>query len=259
MTTLILARHAQSSNRALRSKIWKEVEYDRARFDAEVAHRLVLDPGLSELGLKQAKVFAQCFATVLLEIEGDALLVTSPMRCAIETAMPLVRRAFVPPGRFVCHAEAFEIRSNIYSDERPSELAARLEADFLLTCREVPSDADYPAQSDEESEKESDDHVRGRVERVCAWVDSLVESGDYRVIIMILPKRLLSRCLRRWMRIPAEHELTFVHADTGVTILDWTGEGLVVSSVNEQTHLIAADDDDDSEADDLLRILAGLE
>lgn len=85
-----------------------------------------------------ADVFARCFASVLLEIEGDALIVTSPMRCAIETAMPLVRRAFAPPGRFVCHAELFEIGSNIYRDERPSELAARLEADFMLTLPRGP-------------------------------------------------------------------------------------------------------------------------
>lgn len=257
MTTLVLARHAQSSNRALRSKIWKEVDHDRARFDVEVARRLEPDPGLSELGFNQAKVFARMFASILLEIEGDALIVTSPMRCAIETAMPLVRRAFAPPGRFVCHPELFEIGSNIYRDERPSELAARLEADFMLTCREVPSDADCPAQSD----KESDEHARERVERVCAWVDSLVESGNYQVIIMVLPVHLLSRCLRRWMRISPDHDLTFVHANTGVTILEWKDEGLTVGSVNEHTHLIAANDDDggDDNVEDLLRILGGLD
>src|SRR5262249_26300967 len=146
-----LVRHAQSSNRALRSKIWKEVDHDPERFDVEVARRLEPDPGLSELGVDQAKLFAQSFAAFLRKFDRDALIVTSPMRCAIETAMPLVLRSFIAPERFLCHAELFEIGSNIYRDERPSELAARLESEFILTCCEVPSDADCPAQPDAES------------------------------------------------------------------------------------------------------------
>jgi broad specificity phosphatase PhoE len=239
MTTLILVRHAQTSNRVLKSKIWKEVGNDIVRFDDEFKLQREPDPGLSELGHVQAKEFAEFFASQLTDLDEHGLVVSSPMRCALETAMPLVRRSQTPPERFVCHAEMFEVGSSILRDERPSELAARLEADFPLTCCEVPSDADYPARSEGEADGESDDHVNARVDRACAWVDSLLERDEYQMIIMVAHEKLLSRCLRGWMGVPHSRRLTFTHVNTGITILEWSQfEGWTVESVNEQIHMI---------------------
>jgi broad specificity phosphatase PhoE len=239
MTTLVLVRHAQTSNRVLKSKIWKEVGNDIVRFDEEFKLQREPDPGLSELGRVQAKEFAESFGQLLLDDHYCSLVVSSPMQCALETAMPLVRRGQVPPERFVCHAELFEIGSNLLRDERPSELEARLEADFPLTCCEVPSDADYPAQSEGDAEDESVEHANARVERVCAWVDSLLASDDYQFIFIVAHEKLLSGCLRRWMGVPPEQGLTFTHVNTGVTMLEWRRtHGWEVESVNEQTHLI---------------------
>jgi broad specificity phosphatase PhoE len=81
MTTLVLVRDAETTNRGLRSKIWKEVGHDRARFDVEVA-QLDPDPGLSELGRVQAKEFAHYF-TPLLFFFQEPLIVSSPMRSAL--------------------------------------------------------------------------------------------------------------------------------------------------------------------------------
>lgn len=255
-TTLLLVRHAQSTNRALRSQIWKEVECDRERFDVELARRSDPDPGLSDVGVEEAKLLAQGYAPVLLDFDEEALIVTSPLRCAIETALPLVRRTFTPPERFVCHAELFDIGSNIYRNEKPSELAARIEADYMLTCRELPSDADCLELPDKESAEQANE----RVERACAWIDSQIETGEYPVVIMILPAKLLSRCLRRWMRIAPDHDLSFMHTHTGVTTLEWVVDGeLTIAAVNDHSHLM--DPLDDARGDDvegLLRALLGL-
>jgi broad specificity phosphatase PhoE len=241
MTTLVLVRDAETTNRGLRSKIWKEVGHDPARFDVEVA-QLDPDPGLSELGRVQAKEFAHYF-TPLLFFFQEPLIVSSPMRSALETAMPLMRRGLVPPEHLVCHAGLFEIGSNLYRDERPSELAARVEADFVLGCCELPSDADYPAQSD----AESDDQATTRVDRVCYWVHSALERGDHDLIILVAHRRLLSRCLRRWMGVPGEESVTFAHANTGITVLKWTREdGFEVECVNERRHLIDGARDSDN-------------
>jgi broad specificity phosphatase PhoE len=239
MTTLVLVRHAQTSNRGLEDKIWKETYPDIWRFQVELKRQLESDPGLSELGRLQAREFAESFAPQLVDLDEHSLVVSSPMRCALETAMPLVRRSQTPPERFTCHAEMFEIGSSILRDERPSELVARLEADFPLTCCEVPSDADYVARSEGDTEDESVEHANARVGRVCAWVDSLLATDDYQMIFVVAHEKLLSHCLRRWMGVSPSQRLTFIHVNTGITILEWSEfEGWKVESVNEQTHMI---------------------
>jgi broad specificity phosphatase PhoE len=238
MTTLVLVRHAQTSNRVLQDKIWKEFYPDIWRCQDELKRQLEPDPGLSDLGRVQAREFAEFFASQLTDLDEHGLVVSSPMQCALETAMPLVRRSQTPPERFVCHAEMFEVGSSILRDERPSELAARLEADFPLTCCEVPSDADYPARSEGEADGESAEDVNARVDRACAWVDSLLERDEYQMIILVAHEKLLSRCLRGWMGVPHSRRLTFTHVNTGITILEWSQfDGWTVETVNEQTHM----------------------
>jgi broad specificity phosphatase PhoE len=162
--------------------------------------RLVLAPGtdveLAHRGSVPEPVFAAIEVPLLVDIDEHALVVSSPTRCALETAMPLVRRGHIPRERFLCQAELFEIGSRIYHrEERPSEVAARLEADFALTGCEVPCDADYPAQPD----KESDDQASARIDRVRAWAESLIADGAYDVILVITHGHFLSRWLRRWI------------------------------------------------------------
>lgn len=238
MTTLLLVRHGQSSNRRLRSKIWKQVDYDRERYDLEVARQIVPNSGLSELGHRQAKEFGSDLGPVFVVLGERALVVSSPMRRALETTLPLVRSGQIPRERFVCHAGLFEIGSRLYHrEQRPSDIAKQLEADYTLTCHEVPSDDAYPAQPG----GESGEQASARVDRACAWVESLLMQEAHELIVVVAHGHLLSRCLRRWMGVPHAQGLAFVHVNTGTTMLEWQPEqGLVVKYVNDHSHLVDA-------------------
>jgi broad specificity phosphatase PhoE/predicted GNAT family N-acyltransferase len=235
MSRLLLIRHAQSQNNANHALLWKQFRHDREGYEAELERTLERDPGLSEAGRGQAEALALALAPALTDLGDRGLLVSSPMRRALQTAMPLAQLAGLDRARFVCQAELFEIGSKVYDpDTKPSELAARLEAEYPLRCCEVPSDALHPIHTQEESSVQTS----ARVDRVISWVEATLRSDAYDLILVIAHGNLMTRWLRRWMGVPWARGVAFVHANTGISLIEWDAhDGVVVHFINETSHL----------------------
>jgi broad specificity phosphatase PhoE/GNAT superfamily N-acetyltransferase len=234
MTRLLLIRHAESENNRSQTELLERFGDDPVGFTEAFALASVTDPGLSEIGHLQAASLAKVLAPIFEHSNADALLVSSPMRRALQTVMPLVERVGLDPARFVCQPELFEVGSRTLWQEPPSQLAKRLEAAYPLRCLGVPSDQSYLPREDRESDKEA----RMRITRVSAWTQALLDSFRYDIVIVVAHGHLLTRWLRQWMRIPWARGVGFTHANAGITTLDWLrGHGLLVSGVNDQSHL----------------------
>jgi 2,3-bisphosphoglycerate-dependent phosphoglycerate mutase len=236
MPRLLLVRHAQSENNLATDELWKKHHDDPERYNSELERALKPDPDLSATGRAQAEALAEALGPLLAEARDRALLVSSPMRRVLQTATPLAARAELDRDRFLCHAELFEVGSRLYGkDAPPSELATRLEAEYPLRCYEVPSDASYSGDG-----RESSDDARARVERVVAWTDATLARGEHRLVVMIAHGHLLTRCLRLWLGVPWNRGMAIVHANTGISMLDWDRhDGVVLEFTNDIGHVPA--------------------
>ena len=167
--------------------------------------------------------------------EEDALIVTSPMLRALETALPLIRRAQLPEERVVCHPELFELRSSFpYRERRPSELATELEAEFGLRCCELPDDEAYPKRD----EAELEDEAKARVERTWAWLSALLDAERYALVIVIAHGGLISRWLQQLFGPPQGRSVGFMHSHAGLTTLQWDDDEVVIQGLNDSDHVI---------------------
>jgi 2,3-bisphosphoglycerate-dependent phosphoglycerate mutase len=234
MPRLLLVRHAQSENNLANEELWKKHRDDPEHYNSELERALKPDPDLSATGRAQAEALGEFVGPLVAEFRDRALLVSSPMRRALQTAMPLATRAKLDRDQFLCHAELFEVGSRLYGKQlRPSEVAARLEAEYPLRCCEVPGDASYS-----HDERESSDEARARVERVVTWADATLARGEHELVVMIAHGHLLTRCLRRWLGVPWNRGMAIVHANTGISMLDWDRhDGVVLEFTNDVGHL----------------------
>jgi 2,3-bisphosphoglycerate-dependent phosphoglycerate mutase len=234
MPRLILVRHAQSENNLSNARIRERFAGDAARILLESERARQPDPELSELGRAQARALAEAFAGELRR--ERAVLVSSPMRRALQTATALIEQAEqATPGLFVCEGELFEVGGCYYGEEaRPSLTAAQIEAEFGARCRGVDPEGWYAGRSRRESSSEAN----ARVERIIAWAEAMLGGGEHDTVIVVAHGDLLSRWLRRWLGVPAGRGLAFVHGNTGVSSLTWDRVGgLLVEGVNELGHL----------------------
>jgi broad specificity phosphatase PhoE/predicted GNAT family N-acyltransferase len=232
MPRLLLVRHAQSDNNVSNDRVRAEYQDDLSRVIAESERLRAPDPELSELGRRQADLLADHLAPLLAE--PDTMLVSSPMRRALQTATPLGVRANLPRERFICERELYEVGGCYYLEHaQPSATAAQLEAEFPVSCN-WPSEQEWFAGH---SAPESMDDVRARVERVILWVERLLDRGP-KLVIIVAHGDLLTRWLRRWLGVPWPSSMAFVHANTGITSLahDRT-HGLLLESLNAIGHL----------------------
>lgn len=152
---LLLVRHAQSAN--------------KRRAEGQAASR---DPGLSELGHKQAEALAPCFIDKLrhgLE-EQTVLLVSSPMRRCLLTARPTVRALLkegLPPGDVLCHGGCYEYSCAglDYGGSGVGDIAAEF-PEFTPVAFSASGFWDYQGNSDKENEPE----CRDRARRIADWL-----------------------------------------------------------------------------------------
>ncbi|PRP93057.1 bifunctional RNase H/acid phosphatase [Enhygromyxa salina] len=231
MPRLLLVRHAQSKNNLSNARIREELRDDPERMHAEAARAREPDPDLSELGRAQAERVAEHLAPILSE--PRSLLVSSPMRRALQTATPIAAR--VGLERFVCEAGLFEVGGCHYCGElRPSATAAALEAEFPVRCGAMDPEGWYAGHGG----AETSDEARARVERAIAWAEATLAAGTHETVVVIAHGDLLSRWLRRWLHVPWQRGLAFVHGNTGITTLSWDRrEGLLLEGFNSLTHL----------------------
>lgn len=232
MARLLLVRHAQSENNASDEAIYRRYPNDLLRAYVEANHARRSDPQLSEVGRSQAKQLAQSLVPLLADAPEQVLLVSSPMRRALQTAMPLAIGAGLSRERFICHAELFEIGSRYYK-QPPSRRVAQLEAEYPLNCQAIPSDELYAT-----GKRESEAQARARIDRVIAWFEALLTGEQERLVVAVAHGHLLTRWLRRWIGVPWGRGLGFVHANAGVTMLSWDPrDGLLLEFANDQSHL----------------------
>lgn len=234
MTRLLLVRHAQSHNNAIDESISRRHRADRPRAELEAALARTSDPELSEIGRAQAQQLAETLVPSLTDSFTEPLLISSPMRRALQTAMPLALGAKLDRQQFICHAELFEIGSGHYSDKTlPSTRIAQLEAEYPVSCQAIPSDELYVGRR-----RESADQARARVDRVIRWFDDLLAKEEHDLVVVVAHGNLLTQWLRRWIGVPWGRGLAFVHANAGLTLLHWDlHDGLLLEFANNLGHL----------------------
>ena len=236
MPRLVLVRHAQSENNASNARIRLAFAGDPERMHVETERARKPDPNLSEVGRAQAERLADALAA---ELAGpDSVLVTSPMRRALLTAAPLAARAQVPRDRFVCHGALYEVGGSYYQDHAvASSDAAAIEAEFPVHCVSVPPGGWYAGHAG----PESSDEARARVDRVIAWAEATLGAGTHQTVVVVAHGDLLSRWLRRWLQVPWQRGLAFMHGNTGITRLSFSRlDGLLLAGFNDLGHLPAA-------------------
>ncbi len=236
MSRLLLVRHAESENNASNARIRREFADDPERMQLESERARKPDPKLSETGLAQAERLADALAA---RIRGtETLLVSSPMRRALQTARPLAERAGFTLERFVCAAELYEVGGSHYCGQAvATSTAAQIEAEFPVRCVDMPPAGWYAGRTG----PESSDEARARVDRLIAWAEQTLADPRFETIVMIAHGDLLSRWLRRWLRVPWQRGLAFMHGNTGVTTLSWSrDDGLLLEGFNDLGHLPAA-------------------
>lgn len=235
MPQVLLVRHAQSEANLAQEKMWTGSSGGLADYLLEAKRAFNHDPDLSPKGRQQAEALARAFAPSFSDLGERALLVSSPMRRALQTAMPMAQQAKLESRQFLCHAELFEVGSRLYRhNTRPSQFAAQLETEYQLRCCEVPSDESYARREKGESANEA----RARIDRVVKWADTTLGGHEHELIVVIAHGHLITRWLRHWAGAPWGHGLAFVHGNAGVTMVDWDrDEGIVLESVNDQSHL----------------------
>lgn len=235
MPRLLLVRHAQSENNVTSDRIRATYAGDLARIHLESERARQPDPELSELGRRQAELLADRLAPLLRE-PGTALI-SSPMRRALQTAAPLIRRAGLDPAAVVCEPELFEVGGCYYADEvRPSLTPAQIAEEFGVRC----SWSGARGWFDDRTGPESDDEARARVDRLIGWMEERLGGGQHERLVLIVHGDLMTRWLRRWLGVPWSRSLAFVHANTGITTLCHDRRaGLLLESLNDTGHLPA--------------------
>ncbi|PRP96931.1 histidine phosphatase family protein [Enhygromyxa salina] len=231
MPRLLLVRHAQSENNLANDRLREEFRSDPERMYAEAERSRQADPALTEAGREQALLLADLLAPTLAA--ARSLLVSSPMRRALQTATPIAARAGL--DRFVCEGDLFEVGGCHYCDvARPSANAAQIEAEFPVVCHGVSTEGWFSGRSASERAEE----VSARVDRVIAWTERTLAGGEHDTVVVVAHGDLLSRWLRRWLQIPTTRGLAFVHGNAGITTLSWDRtDGVLVEGLNALDHL----------------------
>jgi broad specificity phosphatase PhoE len=205
---LLFIRHAESSNNVLAEQITAELginpygPHAGADVMAEYDKRRLCDPHLSALGEAQASLLPK--HPHLLDLHFDALsqagrvrVITSPMKRAILTSIPMIKTYKLPRAQLV--ADMCE-KGGSYTSIRDASGAPQNKADPGLNAAEL--DRLYHATHDSKGIREdgwwhttcvgSEDNeaFEERLQRAKAWIENEVEqyakdpsNPDYMVIV----------------------------------------------------------------------------
>lgn len=165
---LLLVRHAQSAN--------------KGRQAGQVAEA---DPGLTDLGQRQAEALGRRFGIDLAEEGAEECarglaIVCSPMRRCLLTVRPAVRRLQLPAEACLCHGGAFEFgcAGLQRSGSTVDEICAGF-PEFRPVGFNDHGAWDYQGHSAKETEPE----CRARAERLVEWLLSQTEA--FRTIVLL--------------------------------------------------------------------------
>lgn len=231
MPRVRFVRHAQSENNLSGAELRAQEWDSAAQMHAAVERARKPDPPLSALGEAQVSHLAVRLAE--LAARPSTLLVTSPMRRAIATALPIAAAAGLE--QITCEGELYEVGGSHYCGRaHKSATAAELEAEFPLRCQNVSDEGWYAGHTHAETDAEA----RARVTRLSAWAEATLAGGAYEDLIIVAHGDLLSRWLRRWLGVPWDRDLAIVHGNTGITSLAWDARrGLQLRGLNDVSHL----------------------
>lgn len=184
-TRLLLVRHGESTN--------------KKRAQGVVAEA---DPGLTELGFKQAEAVGRRLVRELRGAEETLLLACSPMRRCLQTALPLIRQLALERERCICHFGAFEYgcAGRSHAGSSKSEVEAQFPEFQAFGCSEQGT---WDCQSEHDRETEEECRLRG--ERLIAWLRAQVLQGvgtlvlvSHQTISDLLGQILLKGTAKDW-------------------------------------------------------------
>jgi broad specificity phosphatase PhoE/N-acetylglutamate synthase-like GNAT family acetyltransferase len=238
MRRIFLIRHAESENNVVHSRLAAADGREKAVAVGEGELARVSDADLSPRGQEQAEKLALALGA---KLAGEkCLLVSSPMRRALQTATPLAGRLGLDADSFRCQGGFYEV-GGCYLRQKalPGAGKAQIEAEFPVSCHDIPAAGWFAGHR----LRESSEQGRQRVQRMAAWVESLLAREDalFDTLILVLHGDLLTRWLRYWLGIPWHRELVFVHGNTGISELAWQARGRwMLRGSNDQGHLPSA-------------------
>ena len=233
MPRLLLVRHAQSKNNAKHERLRVELAGQPERILEERERVREPDPELTPIGSEQAACLAEALAAVAAR--DTTMLVTSPMRRALQTTVRLAERANLGPERVIVDGTIYEAGGSFYLGEaQASTTPAQIEAEFPVRCRGLNPAGWFAGRTKRETDAELD----ARVGQIIAWVEAELGRGVVETLIVVCHGELLSLWLRRWLGVSPSQALAFVHANAGVSTLDWRrDEGVLLRRLNDVAHM----------------------
>ena len=237
MKRILLVRHAESANNDAHASLVAELGADHPELRERSEAARVPDPELTARGGRQAELLADALAE---RTRGErVLLVSSPMRRALLTAAPVAQRLGFGPERFWCHGDLYEVGGcYIGSEVFPGATPAAIEREFAVTCTDLPAAGWFSGQDGPEHPVDAG----RRVERIAGWLETTLHArGEHEdTAILVVHGDLLTRWLRRWLDVPWQRGLAFVHGNTGITELRWhPRHGSLLVALNDLAHLPA--------------------
>ncbi|HVS62835.1 MAG TPA: GNAT family N-acetyltransferase [Thermoanaerobaculia bacterium] len=232
---ILLVRHAESANNDAHASLIAELGADHPELRERSEAARVADPDLTARGRRQAELVAAALAE---RTAGERLLlVSSPMRRALLTAAPIAQRLGLAREHFWCHGELYEV-GGCYVGTKTSAGATpdEIEGEFAVTCTHLAGTGWFAGQALPEHPIDAG----RRVERMTSWLETTLHTRreSYDTAILVLHGDLLTRWLRRWLRISWRQGLAFVHGNTGITELRWHPlHGSLLVGLNDLGHL----------------------
>uniref|UniRef100_A0A7S2W864 Phosphoglycerate mutase n=1 Tax=Rhizochromulina marina TaxID=1034831 RepID=A0A7S2W864_9STRA len=223
---VLLIRHAQSQNNVIAADIAQRMAGRpaaemRAAFE-ELRH---FDPALSEAGEQQAGLLAEYLADKF--IARDTPVYCSTMRRTILTSRPVVH---LLGWKGNVREDLFEVGGSyttrdgeemVHPGTPPRELAQEFAEYSLSSELAALGDQGWYQADHRETKAEAVDRAR----RVSQWLWDLAEASGGRPaqdvdVACVLHGDLLALLLRALLEIPEESATTFLHLNTGTTLLD---------------------------------------
>ncbi len=235
MKTILLVRHAESENNAAHERVARTTGRELKSLEAKATLARHPDAGLTTKGQRQAECLARALAARF--DSAGCLLVSSPMRRALETAAPVAAAMGLDRRRFQCHGELYEV-GGCWDDQGalPGRRPAEIEAELPLVCHPMYPEGWFAGRE----AKETTEEARARVLRLRDWAEGLLGSPTcgFDTLILVMHGELLTRWLRLWLGVPWHRDVIFVHGNTGISELVWRPTaGVMLGSTNRIEHL----------------------
>lgn len=224
---LMLIRHGQSGN--------------KEKSEGSAASK---DPGLSQLGHDQAGKLGNRMGRDLRKAcPGGVMVVSSPMRRCLFTALPTVRALNLPREDCICHGSAYEY--GCAGTDHTGSLPSDVESEVPFSCVGFgPNGWDYQGNSPKENDLETVE----RIHRFRDWlmevpVPALLERPvKERYLLLVMHQTVLDLLVQILVDGNADKweygSLKYKLRNTGVTELAVTGNMVSILSENDGSHLL---------------------